>query len=190
VIGLSCALALACRPAPVTTMPATAVTRTALGPGDQISIKVFDEERFDREFEIEVDGTIDMPFIGAIAVVGRTPSEAAQEIELKLADGYLNDPHVTVVIKARSNREVSILGQVNEPGSLDWQERLTLVQAVSLAGGLTPFAATRRVKITRQSGSDGQTTTIELSLSKIIDGEAEDITLLPGDIVYVPESPI
>lgn len=191
-LGIAAAPLTACRATTPIVLPEapTDTTRTALGPGDQVAIKVFDEERFDRELEVEEDGSIDVPFVGAIKVGGMTPSEAAAEIEKALADGYLIDPNVTVVIKARSNREVSVLGQVNAPGSFDWQERLTLVQAISLAGGLTPFAATRRVKITRRTGRGDETTTIEFSLSEVLDGDAEDITLQPGDIVYVPESAI
>ena len=189
-LGIAAAPLTACRATTPIVLPEapTDTTRTALGPGDQVAIKVFDEERFDRELEVEEDGSIDVPFVGAIKVGGMTPSEAAAEIEKALADGYLIDPNVTVVIKARSNREVSVLGQVNAPGSFDWQERLTLVQAISLAGGLTPFAAPRRVKITRRTGRGDETTTIEFSLSEVLDGDAEDITLQPGDIVYVPES--
>ncbi len=191
-LTMALTLAGACRTATPPALPEVSVeqNRTALGPGDQVAIKVFDEERFDRELEVEEDGTIDVPFVGAITVGGMTPSEAAAQVEKALADGYLNDPHVTLVIKARSNREVSVLGQVNAPGSFDWQERLTLVQAISLAGGLTPFAATRRVKITRRTGRGDETTTIEFSLSEVLDGDADDISLQPGDIVFVPESAI
>ena len=187
--AVAAALVVACKTEAPPVLPEAPPeqNRTALGPGDQVAIKVFDEERFDRELE---DGSIDVPFVGAIKVSGMTPSEAAAEVEKALADGYLNDPHVTLVIKARSNREVSVLGQVNAPGSFDWQERLTLVQAISLAGGLTPFAATRRVKITRRTGRGDETTTIEFSLSEVLDGAADDISLQPGDIVFVPESAI
>lgn len=163
-------------------------TREALATGDELEVRVFDEERFDGTYEVQADGTIDFPYLGGIVVDGRTAAEVAELIEVRLADGYLHHPQVTVTIKVRGNREVSVLGQVKDPGSLAFQERLTLVQALSLAGGLTEFAAPRRVSITRRTGSGDQTATFEVSLTEIIKGAAEDLSLRPGDIVFVPET--
>jgi len=163
--------------------------RETLASGDELDVRVFDEERFDGVYEVQADGTIDFPYLGGIVVKEKTAAEAAQLIETRLADGYLHHPQVTVTIKVRGNREVSVLGQVNDPGSFPFQERLTLVQALSLAGGLNELAAQRRVRITRPTG-DGETTTIEVSISAIIDGDADDLSLRPGDIVFVPETRI
>lgn len=190
VVGLG--LGVACTPTTSVTVP-PAVSETdsgALRPGDELTIRVFDEERFAGDYPVSEAGAINFPFVGKIAVAGKTASEVANTIEAKLADGYLKHPNVTVLVKARQNREVSVLGQVKEPGSFKWQGRLTLVQAVSLAGGLTPYAAPSRVKLTRRVGRDGTTKTIELSLKQIIDGKGDDIVLQPGDIVFVPESRI
>lgn len=159
-----------------------------LRPGDELDIRVFDEDRFNGAYAVAEDGTIDFPMVGGVPVVGLTKDEVARQIETRLADGYLNHPHVVVQVKERGNREVSILGQVNEAGSLGWRDGLTLVQAVSLAGGLTPFAAPSRVKLTRRTGSGEETVTFEISLSAIVDGRAEDMVLRPGDIVFVPET--
>ncbi len=165
-------------------------TREILATGDTIDVRVFDEERFDGVYEVQADGTIDFPYLGGIVVRGKTAAETAQLVETRLADGYLHHPQVTVTIKVRGNREVSVLGQVKDPGSLAYQERLTLVQALSLAGGLTEFAAPRRVRITRRTGEGDATSTFEVSLSEIIKGDAEDLSLRPGDIVFVPETRI
>ena len=165
-------------------------TREILATGDTIDVRVFDEERFDGAYEVQADGTIDFPYLGGIVVKGRTAAETAELVETRLADGYLHHPQVTVTIKVRGNREVSVLGQVKDPGSLAYQERLTLVQALSLAGGLTEFAAPRRVRITRRTGEGDATSTFEVSLTEIIKGDAEDLSLRPGDIVFVPETRI
>jgi hypothetical protein len=166
------ALALgSCRPEPANVrLPEAARKKTGAGlaAGDSLEIRVFDEDRFDGEYQVAV----------------------ASLIEDNLADGYLIDPHVTVQVKQRENREVSVLGQVNKAGSLDFRDGLTIVQAVSLAGGLTTFAAPRRVKLTRRTGNGDETVTFEVSLSAIIDGRSEDLVLKPGDIVFVPESRI
>lgn len=182
---------LACQSGPV--VGPTKVTEPPHGglrPGDGLEIRVFDEDRFNGEYEVAEDGTIDFPIVGGVAVAGMTKDQVARLLEQRLADGYLNNPHVVVQVKARGNREVSVLGQVNEAGSIDWRDGLTLVQAVSLAGGLTTFAAPNRVKLTRRTGRGDETTTIEVSLKAIVDGRAEDVVLRPGDIVFVPESRI
>ena len=189
-LGLAAAAVAACDRSAGPAAPLPRAPRETLGPGDELDVRVFDEKRFDGVYEVEADGTIDFPLVGAVAVGGMGPQEAAEALEARLADGYLVHPQVTVTVKARENREVSVLGQVTKPGSLPYQERLTLVQAVSLAGGLTTFAAPRRVKITRRTGVGDETRTFEVSLAAIIDGKAEDLLLQPGDIVFIPESRI
>jgi len=187
-LGLAALASVGCRPEVVETAPPRPAPRETLAPGDEIDVRVFDEKRFEGAYEVEADGTIDFPFVGAIAVAGMNAQQVADALEARLADGYLQHPQVTVTIKARENSEVSVLGQVNRPGSLPFQERITLVQAVSAAGGLTVYAAPRRVKITRRTGEGDQTRTFEVSLAAIIDGKAEDLTLQAGDIVFIPES--
>lgn len=187
------ALALgACRPEPTLTMPEAGRKSASAGlaAGDALEIRVFDEERFDGEYQVGEDGAIDFPMVGSLAVRGLDKDAVARLIEQRLADGYLNDPHVTVQVKQRGNREVSVLGKVNKAGSLDYRDGLSVVQAISLAGGLADFAAPRRIKLTRRTGNGDETVTIELSLPAIIEGRAEDVILRPGDIVFVPESSI
>lgn len=181
-----------CQPAPTLQVPEAARKSASAGlaAGDALEIRVFDEERFDGEYQVGEDGAIDFPMVGSLPVRGLDKDAVASLIEQKLADGYLIDPHVTVQVKQRGNREVSVLGQVNKAGSLDYRDGLTMVQAISLAGGLTTFAAPKRVKLTRRTGNGDETITFEISLSSIIDGKSEDLVLRPGDIVFVPESRI
>lgn len=183
------ALALGCRSEPLK-LPETSQRRASAGlsAGDALEIRVFDEDRFDGEYQVGEDGAIDFPMVGSLQVRGLDKDAVARLIEQKLADGYLNAPHVTVQVKQRGNREVSVLGQVNKAGSLGYRDGLTIVQAVSEAGGLTDFAAPKRVKLTRRTGNGEETITFEVSLSAIIEGRAEDLVLRPGDIVFVPET--
>ena len=190
-LGLLGALA-ACHPEvpPEPPESARAAASAGLGPGDALDIRVFDEDRFGGEFQVSDDGTIDFPMVGGIDVRGKTKDEVARLLEQRLADGYLKNPQVSVQVKQRGNREVSVLGQVNEAGSIDYRDGLSLVQAVSLAGGLSAFAGPTRVKVTRRTGRGEETVTFEVSLSAIFNGKAEDLVLRPGDIVFVPESRI
>jgi protein involved in polysaccharide export with SLBB domain len=169
--------------------PAQPVEITSgLAGGDRFEVRVFGEEDIGGEFQVQEDGTIDFPLIGRVIVIGKTQAELAAMLEAKLGEGYLRDPHVTVVMTSRENLEVSVLGEVAQPGSFPYVEKLTLVQAISNAGGLTELAQIRRVKLTRK-GPQG-VGTYEVSVKAITDGRAEDILLQPGDIIFVPLAPI
>lgn len=157
-------------------------------PGDRLEIKVFEEEDLTGEFQVQEDGTIDYPLIGRVEVAGKTQSEVQRRIQELLRDGYLVDPQVHVNVVERQNLDVSVLGQVKEPGTFPYVDNLTLVQAISDAGGTTPVANPRKVRLTRRTAKGAQT--FEINLREITAGRRDDIRLQAGDIVYVPESPI
>lgn len=168
--------------------PAQPVDVTSgLNPGDTFEVRVFGEEDVGGHFQVQEDGSIVFPLLGRLEVAGTTQGQLAKMLEQQLADGYLRNPQVTVVMTARENLEVSVLGQVQKPGTFPYVEKLTLVQAVSDAGGLTEIAHKRRVKLTRRTEAGQQT--YEVSIKAITEGREADIPLQPGDIVFVPESP-
>lgn len=179
-----------CDPAPAPSAPsAGARVEADFVPGDLFEVEVYGEEKLSGNFQIQDDGSIDFPLIGRVELAGLTQAEAARELEHRLAAGFLRNPQVKIVVTGRTNFEVSVLGEVTEPGTFPWVDRMTLVQAISDAGGLTPVAAKRRVRLTRQT-TDGGRETYEISLVDITAGEAEDPLLRPGDIVFVPEMKI
>ena len=159
-----------------------------LGPGDVIEIRVTDQEELTGEYEVGEDGNIRFPWIEDVEVAGRTKGQIAEIIETKLADGWLRQPQVSVRVVDRQNREVSVLGQVNEPGSFPFKERLNLMQAISLAGGLNPLANAKKVKLIREA--NGRRQTYEVDVRQILESKREDLLLQPGDVVFVPEAPI
>ena len=181
---------VACGPEPTSTPsePRAEAQVPTFVPGDKISVRVYGEEELGGEFQVQENGTIDFPLIGSVQASGLSQNELARSVESKLADGYLKQPQVTVVVLARANLEVSVLGSVQSPGRIAFVEKLTLVQAISNAGGLSPVAAPKRVKLTR-GGPNGPETTV-ISVKDITEGRRQDIELQPGDIVFVPESPI
>jgi len=169
--------------------PAQPVEVTSgLNSGDSFEVRVFDEPEIGGGFQIQEDGTIDFPLIGRITVAGKTQGELAMALEAALADGYLREPQVTVILTARENLEVSVLGEVEKPGTFPYVEALTLVQAISDAGGLTQIAHKRRIRLTRKT--DLGPVTYEVSVKAITEGREPDLLLQPGDILFVPESPI
>lgn len=183
-------LTASCGPQGVPTVPPSVVSASPqqLGAGDVLEIRVTDQDELTGEYEVGEDGQIRFPWIGSVEVAGRTRGEIGQAIEASLADGWLRQPQVSVRVLERQNREVSVLGQVNEPGSFPFKERLTLVQAISLAGGFNPLAQTRKVQLTRETAQGRETYVIDAR--EILEDNKADLPLLPGDIVFVPESPI
>lgn len=179
----------ACRPEPLPVLPpSTGGGSVELGPGDVIEIRVTDQEELTGEYEVGEDGNIRFPWIEDVEVAGRTKGQIAEIIETKLADGWLRQPQVSVRVVDRQNREVSVLGQVNEPGSFPFKERLNLMQAISLAGGLNPLANAKKVKLIREA--NGRRQTYEVDVRQILESKREDLLLQPGDVVFVPEAPI
>lgn len=173
---------------PTTLPPPAARGNESLGPGDVLEIRVADREELTGEYQVGEDGMIRFPWIGTVEVEGKLQRVIAEDIETRLADGWLNQPQVAVRIIDRQNREVSVLGQVKEPGSYAFKERLTLVQAISLAGGMNPLAMPKKVKLIRET--DAGRETFEIDVTAIIERGSPDLPLEPGDIVFVPESPI
>lgn len=168
--------------------PAESVDVTSgLNSGDTFEVRVYGEPEVGGSFQVQEDGSIVFPLLGRIEVVGKTQGQLSAMLQKQLAAGFLRDPQVTVVMTARENLEVSVLGQVQKPGTFAYVEKLTLVQAVSDAGGLTEIAHKRRVKLTRRTAAGQET--FEVSIPAITEGREADIPLQPGDIVFVPESP-
>jgi polysaccharide export outer membrane protein len=178
---------LACRPPEDTPIPPAAPTEASFAPGDKFEILVSNEKEMSGKFQVAEDGSINFAPIGRVTVAGRTQAEVEAEIQRKLKDGYLRDPHVRVV-NITETRQLSVLGLVAKPGNYPFQEGLTLVQAVSLAGGLKRLARPTRVTLTRTTANGRQTFVIDLAA--IIAGKRQDVELAPGDVVFVPESPI
>ena len=188
-LAVLCTLAACFEPDHSLIPPAQPVEMTSgLSSGDTFEVRVFSEPDVGGTFQVNEDGSIDFPLIGRVVVVGKTQAELAALLEERLGDGYLREPQVTVILTARENLEVSVLGEVEKPGTFPFAEKLTLVQAISDAGGLTDVAHKRRIRLTRKTPAGPQT--YEVSVKAITDGREPDILLQPGDIIFVPESPI
>lgn len=164
---------------------------------DQLRISVFGEEDLSTISRVDAKGTVNLPLVGEIKVAGQTLSEAERTIEGAYRDGrYLRKPQVTVAIEAYAPREVSIQGQVKNPGRypLPIEASISVLDLVTKAGGFTDTAQGTAVKVTRIM-PDGTTRVITLDVESLIKGksnakttgENESLLLQPDDIVYVPE---
>jgi len=158
----------------------------ALGSGDIIDIRVYQEDGLTGTFQVSTEGTIDYPLLATLRVEGMTPSAVAAVVRKGLADGYLRDPYVTVNIKELQSKRVYVLGQVSNPGTFKYEEGMTIIHVITLAGGFTKIARKNDVVVTRTRDSREVRTIVPVD--DISEGKARNLMMLPGDIVFVPES--
>jgi polysaccharide export outer membrane protein len=156
-----------------------------LNPGDVVRVSVWREEELDREAVVQPDGTISFPLVGQVAAAGHSAEMVRGAIAERI-DRYVPDAVVTVeLLEARGNK-VYVIGEVTRPGEYQLARPITVVQAISLAGGFTPFAGTGKVRVLRADG--GQETALTFDYDAVAEGEAApgNIELKAGDTVIVP----
>jgi protein involved in polysaccharide export with SLBB domain len=160
---------------------------TMVGPGDLFEVSVLGEKDLVKEYRVQPDGTIDFPYLDRLTVAGLEPQQIEELIKSELASRkILADPQVTLVVKQYNSKKVSIIGAVQKPGSLPWTEGMRLIDAISLAGGLTSLADGDRVRITRQVAPN-RTVTATVSIDDISDGKVADVPLQAGDTIKVDQ---
>lgn len=180
-------LGCASNPPPAPLPLSSAGERTTLAPGDVFQLKIVGEKELPEEYQVASDGTVDLPYIHTLKVTGLEPQEVARLIRERLIEEkVLSDPAVVVSVKEYVSKRITLLGEVQKPGSFPVSPGLTLIQAVSMAGGLTSIANKEQVRLTRMA-KDGTTNTVVLDISAITEGDAPDIPLQPGDRIYVKE---
>ncbi|MBI4676088.1 MAG: polysaccharide export protein [Elusimicrobia bacterium] len=160
-----------------------------ISPTDLVDITVFQQAELGRKLRVSQNGTVSLPLIGAVKVGGLTIDEAATLLADKLKEFVIN-PQVTIFITEYAQRKIYVMGEVKAPGSFDLpvESRLTVLEAVSLAGGFTPIAAPDRTKVVRMQGGRSQSITIEVSAITKRGEKEKDLPLEPNDVVFVPQS--
>lgn len=164
---------------------------------DKLSIRVFQEDDLTTICRVDAKGTVNLPLVGEIRVFGQTLSQAERTVEDAYKNGrFLRKPEVTIAVEEYAPREVSIQGQVKNPGRfpLPVESTMSVVDLVTRAGGFTDTAQGTAVRVTRIL-PDGSTRVITLDVESLIKGKSnaktnEDnnaLILEPDDIVYVPE---
>lgn len=164
-------------------------TDYTISNADLINVSVLGETDMDRQVRVSQSGTITYPLIGSVKVGGLSTSEAEAAIAKKLND-YLRGAQVTVFIKEYGNKKVFVFGHVNKPGAIEipTETKLTVLEAISQAGGFTPLAAPDRTRVVRMLNGVSQSFTIEVSAITKRGEKDKDLALEPNDIVFIPES--
>lgn len=159
---------------------------TTLGAGDVFSVRVYGEDDLTNRYRVAQDGSIDFPLIGRLEVGGHEPTEIADMIAQSLRDrDYLVDPHVSVLVEEYNSKRISVVGAVASAGTFPMTAGLTVVQAISAAGGFTALASTDQVVVSRRV--NGELERYRINVRRITRGQESDVPLRAGDLIYVPE---
>jgi polysaccharide export outer membrane protein len=194
VVALSLATLWGCVPPSVQLTDAQAAAAMAaapaqdkylLGPEDALEISVWKEPDLTKQLVVRPDGKITYPLIGEVRASGRTVKQLQQEISKRLAK-YVTDAHVTVILLKAQNYKIYVTGKVNKPGEFVVGKPVNVMQAISMAGGLTPFASPGSIRVLRTVGDKEEV--FPFSYKDVAQGlmVEENRTLMPGDVVVVP----
>lgn len=156
-----------------------------LNPGDQIEIDVWREENLKREVMVRPDGKFSFPLTGEVVAAGRTPADVQAEVTQKLRN-YIPEAVVTVTVTGIGGNQIYVIGQVARPGAHIMNPQINVLQALSLAGGMTAFASQNNIFILR--GQGGQQQTLPFRFDDISRGRnlEQNILLEAGDVIVVP----
>ncbi len=156
-----------------------------VGPEDVLEISVWREESLQREVLVRPDGRISFPLVGDLKVAGSTPAEIQAKLSKSLKK-FIPDPVVTVVITKVGGYKIYIIGQVQKSGQYAVGRYLDVVQALALAGGLTPYAAESKIKIFRRENGVQKIIPFRYDAIKKGKGLKQNIILKSDDLIIVP----
>lgn len=160
-----------------------------IGPGDTLQVFVWRNPELTSTVPVRPDGKISTPLVEDMTAVGKTPTALARDIEVVLAE-YVKAPQVNVIVTQPLSTfsQVRVIGQVTKPQSIPYREGMTILDAVLACGGVAQFAAGNRAKLIRNE--NGKSREIKVRLSALVnDGDLkQNLALLPGDVLVVPES--
>ena len=161
-----------------------------IGPGDSVQIFVWDHEDLSTTVQVRPDGRISTPLVEDLQASGKTPTDLARDIEVVLSE-YVRSPVVTVIMQGfqgSSHQLVRVVGQAAEPQALQYRQGMTVLDVMIAVGGLSEFAAGDRAKIIREL--DGESVEIRVRLDDLLNKGRirENIRMLPGDVLIIPQS--
>jgi polysaccharide export outer membrane protein len=158
-----------------------------IGAGDVLQINVWKETDASVEGVIvRPDGRISMPLLKEVAVAGLTPTRAEQVISAQLSK-FINDTDVTVVVKEINSKKIYVVGGVKKEGPIPYTYRMTILQALSEAGGLGEYAKRSRIYVLRRE--NGKDVRLRFDYDAVLRGERVEmnIVLIPGDTLVIPQ---
>ena len=190
--GLSCSAQSkgpATPPAPAATPAHPAASASAkdtyiIGGSDVLSITVWKQPSLSGSLLVRPDGMVSLPLVGDVQAAGLTPPQLAHEVTARLMK-YIQDPNVSVVVTAIHSKMIYMIGEVAKTGPVEMTPDMTLLEAISSAGGLTEFANKKKMYLLRDVG--GKRQKIRLHYKEALEGnQTYDLPLEAGDTIVVP----
>lgn len=156
-----------------------------IGADDVLDVSVWKEQELTRSLQVRPDGKISMPLVGDVQAAGLTPGQLAQSVSEKLKK-YLTAPQVTVILTQINSQRVYVTGEVTRPGAYPVLPGMTILQAITSAGGLTQFANSKKIFLMRDENHIQ--TKYPFSYKEVLDGRKaeENLTVRAGDTIVVP----
>ncbi len=156
-----------------------------LGPGDRISVRVWRQEDLTMDLVIAPDGSITYPLIGRVEVAGLTYTQLSEKLTAAVSTYYAN-PQVTVNILEVQSQKVFVVGEVTAPSVLELTHPLTVMEAITLAGGINSYARTRNVLLVRGGLEEPELYTVDVHAILSEGKMDQNVVLQRGDILFVP----
>lgn len=157
-----------------------------IGPGDVLSISVWNEPDVTGKVPVRPDGMITVPLIGDIQASGNTSDKVQAQITQKLAE-YVKQPAVTVMVEEMNSRQFNVLGQVQHPGSFALSRPTRVLDGLAQAGGFAEFAKTKQIYVLRHDAA-GNAVKLPFNYKRVTQGkdDQDDVELQAGDTIIVP----
>jgi polysaccharide export outer membrane protein len=157
----------------------------SIAPEDVLTIDVWKEPEISRTVPVRRDGKISLPLLNDLQAAGLTPTQLGSEIVERLRATIVH-PQVTVIVAQMSSQRIYVLGQVNRGGAYPLVPDMTVMQALSIAGGFTPYANVKKIHVMRKG--KGADTTFTVNYKEVTSGRKteQNIQLKPGDTIVVP----
>lgn len=174
------------KPAPVSSqVPEIDPSSYRVGPEDLLEISVWREDALKKEALVRPDGGLSYPLIGEVQAAGKTVLEIREEIAKRL-ERFIPDPAVSVAILKVGSQRIYVIGKVNKPGDYPIGRYVDVLQALSMAGGLTPFAESNDIRVMRREG--GRQIVLPFEYGRVVRGQKleQNVQLRGGDVVVVP----
>lgn len=180
-----------------------------VGPNDVLQITVFNQPQLSGKFSVEADGTLTFPLVGRVSVGGKDIRAAENEVKGRLAAGYLKDPQVTIAVEQYRSQQIIMMGEVRQPGTLQFTGSMTLLEALARVGSTTEHAGMEVVIVRSAATGSGAVPapqnpnvvpplpnpngagpeTIRVDLKTLQSGTlTENVVLRAGDTVFVPRA--
>ena len=151
--------------------------------GDKLRVEVYKDPQMSQSLQIRPDGKITLPLVGDVAAAGKTPAALRDTLTTSLKD-YITNPVVTVIVIEAQPQTVSVIGEVNTPGTHPIKAQTTVIEALAMAGGFKDFANTKNITIQRSTPTG--TTRIKFNYKDAIKSETKQMCVQPGDVIIVP----